>query len=44
MNYQFDNVRRVVHLELYDYVVEWIPHQRRHIVIWTNNPAYYPEQ
>ena len=43
IDYPFENVR-YIRLDLYQYVVEWIPHERKHIVVWTNNPAYYPEQ
>jgi len=42
-DFPFTNAR-YIRLELYEYLVEWIPHERTHVVLWTNNPAYYPDQ
>jgi hypothetical protein len=43
IDFPFTN-RRYFRLDLYEYVVEWLPYERTHIVVWTNNPAFYAEQ
>ncbi len=42
-DFPFEN-RRYIRLDLYEYLVEWLPYERTHVVIWTNNPSYYPDQ